>query len=226
MPSSIGSKVPFLIVGALSVTALASSTISSLRSNNSQDLQSQAVFTGNQYFVRSTTSDIPKTFVDQNSVLSYNTPAAGDVQVDSGALAFNRYRAATAKLKSGSGTFMAFRQSQPFTATGSRQTYTAADIAAPCPTATCAILRSHVETEKAPTGAKITCHTHPPSLTTTGVVLRNQSYTNTQSGATLVHSTGSVIIPPNWGVRCWFAAAPGAAVQGVLKIWLSEYFVP
>lgn len=67
MPSSIGSKIPQLIVGALAISALGLNVISSIRTNNpGEAIQRAAIFTGDQFLV-TTEDSTPATYLNEDT---------------------------------------------------------------------------------------------------------------------------------------------------------------
>lgn len=82
------------------------------------------------------------------------------------------------------------------------------------------IKRVDLITEANPSGTTFDCGV-VSSLSASGTQLRDNG--NSGSGKTLTMSTGSVILPPAWYVKCTAGKTPGSAFDGVLYTELLEY---
>lgn len=107
----------------------------------------------------------------------------------------------------------------PCTNTGGKANYSACYFQNPF-TGSGIIKRTDLMTEANPSGTLFDCGV-VSSLTASGTQLRDNG--NSGSGRTLSMATGSVVVPPNWYVKCAAGKTPGSAFEAVMLTELIEY---
>lgn len=107
----------------------------------------------------------------------------------------------------------------PCTNTGGKANYSACYFQNPF-TGSGIIKSVYLMTEANPSGTQFDCGV-VASLSNSGTQLRNNG--NTASGSALVMATGSVILPPNWYLKCAAGKTPGNAFEAVILTELVEY---
>ena len=135
--------------------------------------------------------------------------------------------------KLGSGAYAGYRDTL-CTNTGGLAKYTSCSIQNPL-TCSATIMSVQVDSNKAPTGAGMTCVMSADG-TATGTTAHGSvffKYATTASGRSVVStpiitqgSSGAVVLPPSWYVRCWHAVTPGPGLREQLRVWFNEFFVP
>lgn len=135
--------------------------------------------------------------------------------------------------KLGSGAYAVYTDSV-CSNTGGLAKYTSCSIQNPL-TGSATIMRVQVDSNKAPTASSITCVMSQNGVAT-GSTLHGAvffKYAGTASGRSVVSTpiinsgtSGSVVLPPSWYVRCWHAVTPGPGLKEQLRVWMNEYYVP
>ena len=107
----------------------------------------------------------------------------------------------------------------PCTNTGGKANYSTCYFQNPF-TGSGVIESSYLMTEANPSNTQFDCGV-VASLSNSGTQLRNNG--NTASGGVLAMSTGSVIVPPSWFVKCAAGRTPGVGFEAVLLTKMIEY---
>lgn len=195
MPSSIGSKVPQLIVGAAAISALGLSTLDTIRSNNpTQAIQRAATFTGDQ-FILTTEDSTPSVHLNDETtaVKTYpTTPGVEQCEGNTGALLCT----VTIKL----------------TGSGGHRNHNAGSYT--CGTATCSIVSARVSIESgsdvlyggwttspgSASGAQLVNHVSP-NIPRGGSIIGSGAYTYNTGGATNGAKSVEKDVPPGATIK-------------------------
>ncbi len=188
---------------------------------------------------------MPQQVVRQRNVIAFGAQAlkglalavVGGSVVLGGAQYFDRSQVTQAEIEYGTGSFLVY-DDVVCTNTGGLAKYTACSWQNPSSTSTGVLMRVQVDSEAAPSAAKITCSTSIAG-TNTGTVLFK--YIATASGESvgtnvMVTPTGTggklIIVPPSQYIRCWHSTTPQsggteeAPLKEQLRIWYSKYYAP